>query len=125
LTVTVVTGTGCLQGKTETYVFQVLSPCSSGGPKLFVDNGNNGALIGSVQAFPNPANAFTVIQLPNEWELEKTKIQIIDLFGREVKQIVVNGHFLNLDVSAFASGIYSIQIINNSEKQSVKLIINH
>jgi hypothetical protein len=125
LTVTVGTGTGCLQGKTETYVFQVLSPCSSGDPKLFVDNGNNGALIASLQASPNPANAFTVIQLPNEWELEETKIQIVDMFGREIRQIEVNGHFLNLDVSSFVSGIYSIQIINNSAKQSVKLIINH
>jgi len=125
LTVTVISGTGCLVGKTETYVFQVLSPCSSGIPQMLVNNAGNREIVSPVQVFPNPANAFTVIQLPDEWELEETQIHIIDLFGREVERIKIYDHNLNLDTSGFAPGIYSIQVKNGSHKESLKLLINH
>jgi hypothetical protein len=82
LTVTVVTGTGCLAGKTATYTFQVLSPCSSGSSQMLFNNDGNGEPASSVQIFPNPANDFTVIQLPDEWELEERQIKIVDFFWK-------------------------------------------
>jgi len=72
--------------------------------------------------FPNPTTGKTQIKLLNH-DPEKTyTIKLIGLDGRVLlEELVVNGQ-LELDCSAFANGIYTVWITDETDNYNVKLV---
>jgi subtilisin family serine protease len=71
--------------------------------------------------YPNPANEYLFIS----GSLNKKKIRILNSMGSKVfEQKATNGFDrLKIDISGFSRGIYFVQIIDNKENTSKKVII--
>lgn len=123
LNVRIVAGTGCLPGKTATYVFQVLSPCSI--PQPIVLNTNIDISKNSIVLYPNPANQNISIQIPFELLLDDALISVFDVSGRLIKQFITENNFENLDTSNFMDGLYYIYIRSNKISFTEKFLVNH
>jgi hypothetical protein len=82
--------------------------------------------IEKVQLYPNPAKSSVMIIFQAE-ELEKASLAIYDLTGKlilnEDIQVVNGQNEHNLNLSEFSSGVYLIQIKNNSGSINHKLSI--
>jgi hypothetical protein len=100
------TGTVAIQGLT----FTVTQPAGSGTGILDFASDNDFGL------FPNPSNGLLTFTGASANDL----IEILDLSGRSVKFIHLNGAS-NVDVSDLAAGTYVV--INKSSNQTIKLII--
>ncbi len=78
-----------------------------------------GAPVAAVTIFPNPAN--DVLHIANAVSLRS--LEIVDLHGRVVKSHQYNGVTdTTVDVSELASGIYIVNLANDSGSQSHKII---
>lgn len=67
----------------------------------------------AVNIYPNPANNFINIDLDNQ--LKNSTIKVIDVFGKNVKQVQVNANHINISTQEFVNGIYTIQLIENNQ----------
>ena len=61
--------------------------------------------------YPNPANSFLILELNNQETLRKT-LKIIDMRGVQLYEKPFSGNKINIDISAFPSGIYCVEIIS-------------
>ncbi len=67
--------------------------------------------------FPNPAIDYVEITLDNEAiQFTNMKVQIFDVFGREVSQSVLIDGNTKIDVSFLPSGVYFVKIGSRTEK---------
>jgi len=73
--------------------------------EYFLDN--------AIDIYPNPTRDFINIDLKNNF---KSKVQIFNVFGKEVfnKQFIQN--FISIDISNFTKGIYILKINNKTTK---------
>jgi hypothetical protein len=71
-----------------------------------------------VKMYPNPATDILTIQSENE---ELTKVSIVDLNGRTVKE--VSNNFSQISLGNLAKGIYMVTIEAGSAKKVEKLIV--
>ena len=79
-----------------------------------------------VTIYPNPANERLYVNMSNK-NIRNSQISILDLNGKTL--FVKNVEFVNdgvseIDVSGFSSGMYIVKVVNGSESQSLKLVIN-
>lgn len=75
--------------------------------------------------YPNPANAYCVINLPKTtYDIE---IAVLDLPGKPVLWLkpTSSSEFVNLDVSQIPSGIYLIHIKTPNQTFTNKLVVHH
>ena len=71
--------------------------------------------------YPNPANEFVNIYIPEY--ISSEKITLFDNLGREVMSLNYSGK-LNLNTSSLSQGIYFLEANNNKKIYREKLIIN-
>lgn len=72
--------------------------------------------------YPNPSQGNFTLELSNEWDLLTTKIQITDALGRVIMTKNIENYQTHFSYN-FASGIYFIQIQNEKQTLTLKLII--
>lgn len=82
----------------------------------------------AITVFPNPVTSFTTIEV-NLSETKNISVTIIDVTGREVKNIATKNlsagnNKIHLDLSELISGVYFLQLKSNQNLQTVKLIKN-
>jgi hypothetical protein len=71
--------------------------------------------------YPNPANDKFTIESSND---DVQLIEIIDMNGRVMSQIQMNGTTVTVDASGMLSGIYFVKITSNNQSiKTIKLII--
>lgn len=70
-------------------------------------------------AYPNPGAGLYTLQF--DTELEKS-IKVSDLSGKVILQITTSENSLNLDLSAFANGMYLVNVKQGTDQHTVKLI---
>lgn len=70
--------------------------------------------------FPNPANSYIVIQLP---ESAPSRITFYDMLGNTCLTLDTNSNQLTVDVTSLSSGIYSVNIIQGQNQSNQLLII--
>ena len=76
---------------------------------------------GMIKWYPNPAQQNIIVEGIANYK----RLQILDLTGRLVKDIVTNNQYqLNIAVDDLKIGCYFIRLINEQETQSLKFIIN-
>lgn len=75
----------------------------------------------STKVYPNPANSYVNIELPNE--LSDAQISIVDAVGRSVISSSVTSGFSQIDVSALNEGTYFVKIIANDEVVTKTLVL--
>ena len=71
--------------------------------------------------YPNPANEFVNIYIPEY--ISSEKIILFDNLGREVMSSNYSGK-LNLNTSSLSQGIYFLEVNDNKKIYREKLIIN-
>lgn len=130
ITCTVTNGQGCLAGYSETFTFQILSPCSSpfsgNDPQqrlLPVPNPDT-KLGQQVRLYPNPAGAKVVLQLPAGFDFETGIIRFIDQDGRVIKSILPQNEYEEIDLSGFFNGVFFVSVRDKNLFLNEKLIIN-
>ncbi len=82
-------------------------------------------LLESIKVFPNPANEFLLIELPNGIKSE-TSIALYDLHGKLLiaKEIAKNKEKINLDLSMLAKGVYLLNLNLNGVSRQMKIVKN-
>jgi len=75
-----------------------------------------------VNAYPNPSNAAFTLQLDGYSMTEKVSVTVTDLMGRKVYQTEGTGKQQYRFGTNFISGMYNVQVIQGSEKKSLKLV---
>jgi hypothetical protein len=63
----------------------------------------------NIQIYPNPTIDNIIIE-----SLQKSAIEILNIQGQLIKTLATTGNKTNIDVSAFPSGVYVVQV--KSEK---------
>ncbi|MCP4177509.1 MAG: T9SS type A sorting domain-containing protein [bacterium] len=80
--------------------------------------------VNSISIYPNPSK--NIITINNESQINISKIKLVDLLGKEVKEIIVsNTDKQVIDVSELNTGVYSIVIFDkNNNIVNKRLIVN-
>lgn len=76
-----------------------------------------------ISIFPNPANEYFTIQLPEK--SFSSEIIITNMLGEIVFQKHINGNSATIPTSEYPNGVYIITVTENSQKTVRKLIIQH
>jgi hypothetical protein len=74
----------------------------------------------SIEAFPNPTEAYTNIIIG--YDYEKGSATLVDLSGHVLKQFNISGRMVPLDLSSYPMGIYILNIRTDKRSEGVKLI---
>ena len=78
------------------------------------------------QMYPNPSNTEVTIECQNNFNIDKSQIQIIDITGKKIVIEVEKKNYNSwkIDVSTLSNGIYFLQILsaNNEILKTFKLI---
>jgi len=79
-----------------------------------------------ISIYPNPANE--VLYIESNMSLDKSKIFVTDLLGKEIVDVnfkFINLNSLQLNTSNLSKGIYLVNIVNeNNTKSTHKIVIN-
>ncbi|NNC95781.1 MAG: PKD domain-containing protein [Chitinophagales bacterium] len=79
---------------------------------------------GGIYVYPNPADDYIYIDLPEKKGVERSKIILRDAQGKElIRTDVVNRQSNVIPVSHFAPGVYTIEWIEGRKTVSVKVVI--
>ncbi|MFM7014888.1 MAG: T9SS type A sorting domain-containing protein [Bacteroidota bacterium] len=78
----------------------------------------------AVKSYPNPANNFMTIEIPQELKTQST-LQVYNNAGQQINNIAINNvdQYL-LDVKEYPSGLYSI-IISGAKTYSSRFVVQH
>ncbi|RLD58530.1 MAG: hypothetical protein DRJ05_07885 [Bacteroidetes bacterium] len=74
--------------------------------------------------YPNPANSTLNVELPQNYNIENTVLEILDVNGRTILQKILTSVCMQLDISKLNSGLYFIKIRNNKTVITKKVIIH-
>lgn len=90
--------------------------------KLIIVNGNfsTGTIIyknESLSVFPNPAIDHITINAP-----EKSELEILNIDGKCVKNLIIAQNNTSIDISRFAKGMYCVKINTNKEIYTTKFV---
>lgn len=82
-------------------------------------------LIGTTNLYPNPANQYTVIELPQAENVEHITIMLVDYNGKKLKEWKLQGgtESANLDLSSILPGTYFVRVLYDNELTSQKPIV--
>lgn len=131
LTSTVTSGPTCMLGKTKTYVFQILSPCSTGWYGGYVESPddvlieNNSAPelnvlhhtsidteIGNddnfINIYPNPASSELHILIMNKLDYTRSYFEIVNTLGQVIMRVTPTQSITTINVADFNSGLYYV-----------------
>jgi hypothetical protein len=75
-----------------------------------------------LNAYPNPSNGAFTLQLDGYSMTDKVSVTVTDLMGRKVYQTEGTGKQQYRFGTNFISGMYNVQVIQGSEKKSLKLV---
>jgi hypothetical protein len=75
----------------------------------------------SVTMYPNPASDFLIIQT-NQLSTNAS-VQIIDMLGRTMKQIILTDMNQMISLEGFVNGMYSVKVVDGSKEIVKKIII--
>jgi hypothetical protein len=74
--------------------------------------------------YPNPANDYTVVNVPASWSNTDLKVNLTDVAGRSIRNMSIsNVSSFKFDLAGIAPGIYQIIISNGAEQSNLKLIV--
>jgi len=76
--------------------------------------------IEGLRYFPNPARENFTIASAND---ALTEITIFDIRGTQVAQLRPNAHNVQIDLSAFAPGLYIARVATAAQVSSIKLVV--
>ncbi|MGB3947461.1 MAG: choice-of-anchor tandem repeat GloVer-containing protein [Bacteroidia bacterium] len=74
-----------------------------------------------ISMYPNPTKDYLTVVFPNKQS--RTKINIIDVLGKEIKSINVTGNQLIIETNELKAGIYFMEIIEEGKNFISKKII--
>ncbi|MFM7153749.1 MAG: T9SS type A sorting domain-containing protein, partial [Bacteroidota bacterium] len=79
----------------------------------------NPVLADGIRIFPNPANNWITVALPEELSGQETDVQVFDMTGRRVLSQYSEGDSqIRLSLSGFAEGLYHVMISSGSVRTS-------
>jgi len=93
--------------------------------KIVIDDcGTNGLLNTNKEAsfnvYPNPAtNVFTISNL----KAGEKAIQVVDASGKVVRSLNTSDENVTVSTSDLKAGIYFVQVVQNNQKETIKLVI--
>lgn len=93
-------------------------------PQKEIQNPLNNVDAKELVVYLNPANNYINITLPNE-KTYSGNVILYDVLGQEVHQQALNEQNLQLEISYFKPGIYTLVINNNGNLTSTKINIIH
>ncbi|MBI4645284.1 MAG: T9SS type A sorting domain-containing protein [Bacteroidia bacterium] len=85
--------------------------------------GNTGNEI--FEVYPNPANKYFTVEYQSTEEFENIRFEIVDVLGRTIKQSIVNGTNvkLNIETSDIEQGVYYCRLYNGDKKLDIKKFV--
>jgi hypothetical protein len=130
---TVLNGQGCLSGYSETYVFEIVHPCTANFTYPgWTGSGQtaDGARLAHrdspprVQIYPNPAHSKSTLVLPESFDEESGRVDIYDLNGVLMMRLYAPARTTEIDVSRFKNGLFVVSASDKSTTVTEKLIIS-
>lgn len=103
----------------------VLGPCMSGAMtvRAILDPTNSKPVVEklTVRALPNPSRAHFTVEV-NSSSIEKTQMQVYDLFGRLIEQRTVQPQSTVVIGGTYQPGTYFVRVTQGEQHQEVKLL---
>ena len=72
--------------------------------------------------YPNPTQGFLKIEFQNKPTELPVNYRLTEMNGRPVSNGTTVGHFLTLDLSGFATGVYFLNLTMNGKSETYKII---
>ncbi len=73
--------------------------------------------------YPNPATNSFSVQVPTYIGTKNIKIEILDLLGRKIQEVILENEFSSVNVSNLKTGTYIVQMLIDEKKYSGKLLV--
>lgn len=77
----------------------------------------------NIHLYPNPANSFVNIEIPNSILNQNTKLNFYDSNGKQILSKQIQNQISEFDINDWNSGIYYIEIFTDTQKYFKKLVI--
>jgi hypothetical protein len=74
--------------------------------------------------YPNPARDFLILKIANKPELKFNAV-LIDMAGRQLQQVKIDGEETSINMSAFVRGSYLLKVIQENKEIKVFKIIKN
>lgn len=84
-------------------------------------NINNPAVENNLLVFPNPSHGYITVSYSNK---NSWKLEVINSIGQIVFSRIYNKNKENIDLSQFASGMYTVKVVSDGISKTEKLILN-
>lgn len=73
---------------------------------------------GVITIYPNPVKDKLIITIPGD--LQNTQARLLDINGKEIRSIILNGQSLSVDMTHLPSGLYIIHFVNGQTEKFIK-----
>lgn len=124
ITCTVLGGTGCMAGYSKSFVFEIRYPCSSfmavSDEQTILPHAKTDRLL----VFPNPASDVTLVYLPEEFILEKTTLQVMDLHGKPVLTTNPESYYHPIQTSHLPNGQYYLLATDGTNRKHGRILVS-
>ncbi len=105
----------CVSSDTTTFVINILP-----------DGIEENLLSGEFSFYPNPFSAAATIQFSDKVNLDGIKMEITDLSGRILWQVIPSSHTTQFNSAGLSSGMYFINVYENGKLSgSKKIVLNN
>lgn len=76
----------------------------------------------TINAYPNPTNSFTIIDIPKSLIDNTSRIEVHNLHGRLVLSDVVKSSSVKIDLSKQNLGVYFVKVIGRESSNVLKIV---
>jgi hypothetical protein len=76
----------------------------------------------TINAYPNPTNSFTIIDIPKSLIDNTSRIEVHNLHGRLVLSDVVKSSSVKIDLSKQKPGVYMVKVIGRESNNVLKIV---
>ena len=73
--------------------------------------------------YPNPTTGIVILRLSPETCFQTPEIQLFDMSGRKLQNMVVMGEMTHIDLSNYATGIYIIKLMDGGKVVAVRKVV--
>lgn len=109
----------------NSYYTQITFRTANSGPEAPAsENTEEKNYITSFRLSPNPASERLVVQIPQALYNGKASLQIIDMYGRVQKTVIVNNTVMQLDIRNLAAGVYRLRYLSEGKSYIIPFVKN-
>ncbi|NOU48268.1 MAG: T9SS type A sorting domain-containing protein [Bacteroidales bacterium] len=85
--------------------------------------GQSKEIANSIKLYPNPAETWLTVEIPQTFNMINARMQVLDANGRTVIDQKPDSHLVQLDIHRLMAGLYVLKLMNNEAFAAKRFVI--